>query len=494
VGRCSPGLYLAAAALAAASCSDRAAPAPDSAGAAADAGPRAAPAPAVAALEGPLLPAFPPHVRSLRLRRSIALRLEPGADAKRLGTIAQDTRVLYRQARLGPDCDKRWIEIEPRGWVCESLLEPSTRAPDGVELPRLARGELVPGSYGKLAKKARILIWSGGAVKGERGLAGAATVRRYAEATIRGAPHWRIGPDQYVRASAIEPHVPSPWHGTRLGDETGLALPIGFAVAEKSPLGKVPVYSDASAATVARELERRTIVSLRETAPDPDGAPIAYRIGEGEWLRAADVRVVERAAPPPTTMPGERWIDLDLDRQVLVAYEGDAPVYVTLVSSGKKKTPTETGIYRVWLKFAETDMSGQMADEEAYSVATVPWTQYYAKDLALHTTYWHDKLGMARSHGCVNLAPIDARFLYFWSEPDVPAGWSMAHGLVERPGSMVRVRSAADPNPAFKGYAMRVFVARGGVPPEPTAAPASEDEPPDEARVGKPTGGARSGG
>jgi hypothetical protein len=172
------------------------------------------------------------------------------------------------------------------------------------------------------------------------------------------------------------------------------------------------------------------------------------------------VRLAELTAPPPTTEPGERWIDLDLDRQVLVAYEGELPVYATLVSSGKKKTPTTTGIFRVWIKFAETDMSGQMADEEAYSVSTVPWTQYYAKDLALHTTYWHDKLGLQRSHGCVNLAPTDARFLYFWSEPDVPAGWTMAHGLVERPGSIVRARSAADPSPAFKGYAVRVYEAR----------------------------------
>jgi hypothetical protein len=405
-------------------------------------------------------PPYPPDVRSLRLRRSIALRLDPLPDAKRLGTVAQDTRVGYRSARVGPGCEARWIEIEPRGWVCETLLEPSRRLPDGVELPRLARGELVPGSYGKVKGQARILTVKDGAVTRERALAGAATVRRYDEKVIRGAPHWRIGPSEFVRASSIEPHDPSAWHGTRLGDDTGLELPLGFAVAEKNGLGKVPVYAEAAATTQVRMMERRTRVRPLETAPGPDGRPAAYRIGDGEWLRAADVRLAEHTAPPPTTEPGERWIDLDLDRQVLVAYEGDLPVYATLVSSGKKKSPTTTGIFRIWIKFAETDMSGQMADEEAYSVATVPWTQYYAKDLALHTTYWHDKLGLARSHGCVNLAPIDARFLYYWSAPDVPPGWSMANGVVERPGSMVRVRSAADPDPAFQGYAMRVYEAR----------------------------------
>ena len=433
-----------------------AAPAAGDGGAADLAGAAAAQGP-----ELPGLPPYPPHVRSLRLRRSISVRYEPHEEAKRLGTVARDTRVLFRGARVGPGCETRWIEIEPRGWVCEVHLEPSTRGPIGVELPRLEHGELVPGSYGKLSREARILTVREGQVVGERPLDGSATVRRYGEEVIRGAPHWRIGRDEYVRASLIQPHEPSRWSGTRLGDDTGLQPPLGFAMGEKNPFGRVPVWTGPDAATRARQLEPRALVPVLETATDEEGRPTAHRIGEGAWVRAADLRLVERAAPPPGLRPGERWIDVDLDRQVLVAYEGELPVYATLVSSGARKTPTETGVYRVWLKFAETDMSGGMGDQEAYSVATVPWTQFYAKDLALHTTYWHDKLGTPRSHGCVNLAPRDARFLYFWSVPDVPPGWSMSGGIVERPGSMVRVRSAADPDPPFRGYAMRVAEAQG---------------------------------
>ena len=408
----------------------------------------------------PPAPPYPPEVRSVRLRRSISVRLEPAEAAKRIGTVAQDTRVRVRGAKAGPGCETRWIEIEPRGWVCETYLEPSDRAPTGAELPKLERGELVPGQYGKLSKKAVILTYKEGRVVGQRPLDGSATVRRYAEEDIRGQRYWRIAPDEYVPAKAIEPHEPSAWHGTRLGDDTGLSLPLGFAVPENNRIQGVPVYTAPDAATQARTIGFRTRVALLETATGEDGAPTAYRIGEGQWVRAGDLRVARATEPPPTTEPGERWIDVDLDSQVLIAYEGETPVYVTLVSSGAKKTPTETGIFRIWVKFAETDMSGQMGDEPAYSVATVPWTQYYAKDLALHTTYWHDKLGTPRSHGCVNLSPVDARFLYFWSTPQVPVGWSMAHGVVERPGSMVRVRSAADPAPEWKGYATRVYEAR----------------------------------
>jgi hypothetical protein len=99
-----------------------------------------------------------------------------------------------------------------------------------------------------------------------------------------------------------------------------------------------------------------------------------------------------------------------------------------------------------------------LSGEDPYAVATVPWTQFFSpeKGLALHASYWHDKFGIPRSHGCINLSPADARWLYFWSDPVIPPGWTMAAGVSEAPGSIVRVRSKADPNPVWKGYAIKV--------------------------------------
>jgi hypothetical protein len=395
---------------------------------------------------------FPAAVRSLRLRRSVAVKLGPDATAKNLGTVAADTRVVATGAATGPGCATRWIAIEPRGWVCEDALEASELAPSGVELPKLGRGQRLPGAYGKVTRAAsKLVTMRGGVVVGEAPLPDSTMVRREGDATIRGAPYWRIGKDEYVAAAAITPLEAPAWRGVRLGDETGRVGALGFAVARTHVLDRVPVWSGPDATSRVRTLAPRTLVALG--ARDAGGA---WAIGEGEWLHPDDVRPIEPAAPPPGLAPGERWIDVDLDRQLLVAYDGATPAYATLVSSGKKKTPTQTGLYRVWVKFAETTMTGQMADEPSYRVATVPWTQFYAKDLALHTAYWHDRFGTPRSHGCVNLSPIDARFLYFWTEPSVPPGWSMAHGVVERPGTMIRVRSAADPTPAPRGYAARV--------------------------------------
>jgi hypothetical protein len=205
----------------------------------------------------------------------------------------------------------------------------------------------------------------------------------------------------------------------------------------------------------------RTPVQILDTFTDKAGKPVAYKIGELRWLAAADVRLFQPVPPPKLLEKGERWIDVDLDSQILVAYEGELPVYATMISSGSKETPTETGEYRMWLKESEADMNG-LNGEDPYSVATVPWTQFFSpeKGLALHTAYWHDQFGTRRSHGCINLAPRDARWLYFWSDPQVPPGWTMAAGVVEAPGSIVRVRTKEEPSPPPKGYAKKVVEAR----------------------------------
>jgi hypothetical protein len=61
-----------------------------------------------------------------------------------------------------------------------------------------------------------------------------------------------------------------------------------------------------------------------------------------------------------------------------------------------------------------------------FELRDVPWIQYFASGYALHGAYWHDVFGTARSHGCVNLAPIDARYVFLWTDPPVPSGW---HGI-----------------------------------------------------------------
>lgn len=452
-------------------------------------------------------PAFPAGTRSLELIRTVSVRLEPADDAKRIGTVAIDTRVRWTRTATARGCKAAWVEIAPRGWICGDYVKPSTKAPLGREVPMLDRGELVPGVYGKVtatsavayalqtAKAAGKGKGKGkappapvdapvtstrevdpaapveeaaplppdtklveGAMVADHPLVGSITVRQYDQVAVGGKAYWKVSPkdNEYILASAIRQHTPSVYSGARLADDTGWALPIAF-VWPRGEQYSAYSLSKAGGGSIVRTLARRTAVPIVETAVDKAGAPTAYRIGDGEWLRAGDVRVFAAAPPPALLTRGERWIDIDLDTQILVAFEGELPVFATMISSGAKDTPTETGTYRMWLKQSEADMK-DLKSEDPYSVSTVPWTQFFfpERGLALHTAYWHDQFGTRRSHGCVNLAPRDARWLYFWSDPQVPPGWTMAAGLLEAPGSIVRVRTKAEPAPPLKGYAKQV--------------------------------------
>ncbi len=113
----------------------------------------------------------------------------------------------------------------------------------------------------------------------------------------------------------------------------------------------------------------------------------------------------------PTGSSSERWIDVDLSHQRLVAYEGDTPVYWGTVSTGLPGTPTVTGQYRIYVKYPAQTMSGP-----GYYLPDVPYVMYFYQGYGIHGTYWHNNFGQPMSHGCVNTPTPDAQWLYNWAE------------------------------------------------------------------------------
>jgi lipoprotein-anchoring transpeptidase ErfK/SrfK len=128
------------------------------------------------------------------------------------------------------------------------------------------------------------------------------------------------------------------------------------------------------------------------------------------------------AATPMLSMPisspaspsevGEgRWIDVDLTRQMVTAYEGTTPVRAVTASTGLPNTPTPVGQFRIWVKFRYDDMEGP-----GYYLRDVPYTMYFHGGYGLHGTYWHSNFGRPMSHGCVNLPTPEAEWLFHWAE------------------------------------------------------------------------------
>lgn len=134
----------------------------------------------------------------------------------------------------------------------------------------------------------------------------------------------------------------------------------------------------------------------------------------------------EPTTPPVAVDPGaisprpagvgdtERWIDVNLSTQTLVAYEGDTPVFNTLVSSGLPQWPTVTGQYHTYAKYESQTMNGYLLGYD-YFLPDVPYVMYFYEDYAIHGTYWHNNFGTPMSHGCVNVSTPDAGWLFNWA-------------------------------------------------------------------------------
>jgi hypothetical protein len=410
----------------------------------------AAPAPAPASA-----PAVAPTVVQLK-RTSVVLK-HPGIDAGKLGVIRKGARAEVMHEVDGDRSCARWLEIAPRGWLCESAVEPTDRPATTREDVALTDDSdpesLVPGVYGVVYRETSAYANARDAAAGENGrsLSGSNTVRAAGVTSVDGKRYWITTSGELVDTSAIATISPSHFKGVAL--DTPGWLP-AWVRAHGDPR-KPAVTRDRPNGKVIGSLAPRTVVTILERSDDER----FVRIADDEWISRADLRAATLAEPPTGAAPDEKWFDVDLDDQVLVAYEGTRPVYATLVSTGKWQHETPVGVTRVVSKHETARMDSDKPGE-LYSVADVPWTMYYDRSFALHTSYWHDGFGGVRSHGCVNLSPRDARILYHWSSPDVPPGWITVYGDADNPGSLVRVHSRHAPEPAFRGYAKTMLAAK----------------------------------
>ena len=146
--------------------------------------------------------------------------------------------------------------------------------------------------------------------------------------------------------------------------------------------------------------------------------PSRIYVGQKLTIPGRDAATAAAPAPgQPSVNPsvGERWIDIDLSSQRLTAYEGDLPVFTSIVSTGTAAHPTVVGQFRIWHRTPSQTMDGRRLGYD-YVLPNVPFVQYFFEDYAIHGTYWHDNFGTPMSHGCVNMTIPDARWLYDWSD------------------------------------------------------------------------------
>jgi hypothetical protein len=228
----------------------------------------------------------------------------------------------------------------------------------------------------------------------------------------QGQAFFRIRTGEYIRAADVSPVEVTKFQGLLFADRP--VFPIAWIVASVRPSAR----PGEAAPTSGPRLVRKKVVQIFATV----------RVGEWDWYLIGPNTWVEQRAvsrlnlnPPPPGVTG-KWIQVDLFEQTMVAYEGERMVYATLVSSGLDEWPTQPGLFEIYARLPADRMRGAYRDDgsDYYFLEAVPWVMYYDGQRALHGEYWHDGLGYQRSHGCVNLAPLDARWLFDWAAVGTP--------------------------------------------------------------------------
>jgi hypothetical protein len=171
-----------------------------------------------------------------------------------------------------------------------------------------------------------------------------------------------------------------------------------------------------SAAQVTGQRYRFQVVQILEWAQAEELAWV--KIGAEAWVAAKDVAVVTPDAARPEGVDADRWISINLFEQTLAVYEDGRLVFATMVSTGLPGWWTQPGTFQVYARLEVDDMSGAFEADRSdyYLLQDVPWVMYYDKARALHGAYWHNGYGYARSHGCVNLSPTDAHWIFNWAQ------------------------------------------------------------------------------
>lgn len=184
-----------------------------------------------------------------------------------------------------------------------------------------------------------------------------------------------------------------------------------------------------------------------------DGS-VLYRVnerfgnpGDYYWVPAEALRplTAEEISPIHPEVE-EKKVLINLTRQTLTCYEGRREVYYCRVSTGAKfdaygnavdAWSTPPGPHPIYRKLVSLHMSGEFTGDWP----AVGWTQIFAAGgVAIHSTYWHNHFGIPRSHGCVNCAPDDAKWVWRWTYPhtnyepgdlDVSANWPPIGSIVD---------------------------------------------------------------
>ncbi len=360
----------------------------------------------------------------------------PSMKSAHRGALAQSERIRLFATAEGPDCRNPWWQVGADAWLCPDAAT-LTQALGSESAPGATRSSNGPIGYVAVGKQGalgyrRLEDVDVGSPNGELQagfMLGITQASQAGDSTALLTTH-----DLWIPARDVQAIKPSSFKGTEITGE----LEIAWVFDKRSPLHSAPDVRQRPPAF----LERLAQVTITGQQQKPSG--LWFRTEQG-WLKSTDLRVPELQPPPQGIGTEERWLDVDIKSQTLVAYVGMRPVFATLVSTGRGKPGTElatpVGLHRIWIKLRRSDMDNlDDADNHSpYAVEAVPHVMFFDRGYGIHGTYWHDAFGVPKSHGCVNVSLSDADWLFAFTGPHLPIGWTAVFPTARESGTLVRV-------------------------------------------------------
>jgi lipoprotein-anchoring transpeptidase ErfK/SrfK len=214
----------------------------------------------------------------------------------------------------------------------------------------------------------------------------------------------------------------------------------------KGALGEVSVpFTDARLeadpnSEVIYRLYYETVHWVSASAVLPDGsiwyALLDDKFDQQYFVPAEHIHLFldNELAPLSTDIPeDEKRVEVRLDEQLVLAYERERLVFATRAATGGRLRSgtytTPVGDYITYHKRPTRHMAAGDLASSGFDLPGVPWVIYIRENgISFHGTYWHNDFGRPRSHGCINLTPQAAKWLYRWTMPAVPMDRSLVYG------------------------------------------------------------------
>ena len=412
---------------------------------------------------------------------------KPDSKSRQRGLLLAGETFYVSGKVEGPGCKTSWGVLPEGGYTCldkaviselEPVMQPRLVAFDAPEpdeyrsyvdegkYARAPSGEaegLVPFVYGKRWRRWRAPFWSS-AKAYEKGSAPAGeleevtkfhvvevvetskgTLLKRADGTVTPADQVFVYPiDRFGGRDLSTDPVPDGQIAAWVVNYLGIGMREGPDLKLPQSETKLPYHA---------------ALSVDATPATEDGkwwrVPDGLGPGKDGFLMASPkgIRVWKPLPPPKQVSPDTLWVDVDTSEQVLALRKGEEALYLTLVSTGEgEEWATPHGLYNVYDKSVHGDMKSRedAEEDEAYNVERVPWVMHFRSRYALHGVFWHWGFGHEASHGCINLAPRDAKYLFDRIGPKIGHGWHTGYATPEEPGTLLRVRALSTKVPDLR--------------------------------------------